>query len=249
MAVIRWNFLSGSDGDPLTPALGGADNSSLGGGTAVISNAQSLAGLSSLSARFTITSGGNFWVAKEGLSATQFACDVYVYIATPVGGSVYILWTGASSSSRSVGVSLGPSRLSLTAGTGQNWYGGLNAVPANTWIRVSLWGNCATGETRVAWYLGHDTTPQEDSGILTGFNLQAGIDRIRYGGKAASSGVDTGDLYFGSWAYDTAATDLLPPADNSPSTNTYFKSGGVFSPATPMVKQGGVMSGVNISPR
>lgn len=211
MATIRWNFPNGTNSDPLTPALMGADTSNLAGGTAVLSNTQYLAGISSLSARFTTTASGHFWVAKEGLSVTQYAMDAYIYIATPVGGTVFILWAGASSSSRSLGVRLGPSQLELTADN-TVWQGGLNAVPASTWIRVSVWGDCATSEGRLAWYLGHDTVPQEDSGVLSGLVMQTGIDRIRVGGKAASSTVNVGDIYFGSWAYDTVASGLIGPA-------------------------------------
>lgn len=215
MAVIRWNFPNGSHNDTLTTTLAGADTLNFTGGAAILSSDQSLSGISSLSARFTSNLGGHFWVAKEGLATAQYAYDIYVYISTRVGGSVYLAWAGASSSARSLGILInGQNKLTLNDSTATvAWEGAPEVLPDNTWVRISVWGNCTTGEARCAWYLGHSTTPSETSGLLTGLSIQAGIDRIRWGGKAASSTVTVGDIYFGSWAYDTAATGLIGPAD------------------------------------
>lgn len=217
MAVVRWNFPNGSHNDSLTAALAGADTSNFTGGTAILSSDQFLSGVSTLSARFTTTLGGHFWVAREGLSATQYAYDIYVYISTRVGGTVYLAWAGASSSARSLGVIInGQNKISLNDSTATAaWEGAPEVLPDNTWVRISVWGNCTTGEAQCAWYLGHSTTPVESSGLLTGLSIQSGIDRIRWGGKAASSSVVAGDIYFGSWAYDTTASGLLAPADTS----------------------------------
>ena len=212
--MFRWNFPNGAHNEALTAPLAGADTTNFAGGTATLSNTQVLAGMNTLSAHFALTASGHLWYAKEGLSATSYAYDFYVYIATRVGANVYIGWAGASSSTRSLGIVIGDqNNVVFNDGAGSIYSSSNEAFPDNTWIRFSVFGTCGagTGTGQLAWYAGHSTTPMGDTGLLTNLNTQTSIDRIRIGGKAATSAVTTGELYIGSWAYDTAATGLIAP--------------------------------------
>ena len=215
MAVFRWNFPNGSNGDTLTAPLAGADTTNFSAGTPTLSNTHVLAGMNTLSARFTLDASGHLWYAKEGLSATSYAYDVYLYLTTRLGGMVYIGWAGLGSAARSLGVQIGGSqnRVGFNDGDGAIYSSGGEAFPDNTWIRFSVFGTCGagTGTGRLVWYAGHSTMPMGDTGLLTNLNTQTSIDRIRIGGKAASGAVTGGELYIGSWAYDTAATGLIGP--------------------------------------
>lgn len=231
MAVIRWNFPDGAHNDTLTPVLAGADTVNLTGGSGILSNEQALAGGSGLSAKFSLVTTGHLWFAKEGLSATSYAYDVYLYISTRMGGDIYVGWAGASSSARSLGVIVSATNgLTLNDSAGAVWQGVGGALPDNTWIRIAVFGTCGvgTGTARVAWFLGHDTAPQEDSGLLSNLSTQASVNRIRIGGKAASSGVSAGVSYIGSWAYDTTATDLLAPYGADASAVWYRRDTGIW---------------------
>ena len=236
MAVIRWSFPNGTNNDTLTGPLAGGDTVDLTGGTAIISNEQSLAGVSSLSAKFDLTVGGSLWYAKESLTGTSYAYDFYLYITTTFGGTVSVGWAGASASARSLSVSIGGSqqRLNLNDSTGTIWQGAVAALPTNAWIRISVFGTCGvgTGTGRVAWYLGHSTTPQEDSGLLTNLSTQTSLNRIRIGGKATATSVVGGVCYFGSWAYDTAATGLIPPYTTGTSVTPWLRGAGTWMPVS-----------------
>ena len=237
MAAIRWTFPDGAHSDVLTAPLAGADSSNFSGGTATLSSDHVLAGMNTLSAQCINTGTGHLWFAKDGLSATSYAYDIYLYMTTRTGGNLYIGWAGACSSARSLGLQIGGSqnRVALADSTGQIWQSDGEAFPDNTWIRFSLFGTCdpAVGTGRVAWFAGHSTSPMGDSGLLTDLDTGASIDRIRIGGKAASSAVATGEVYIGSWAYDTVASDLIPPFGTpTPSGVWHQRSGGGWSPVT-----------------
>lgn len=246
MAVIRWNFPNGSNGDALTAPLAGGDTTGLVGGVATLSNEQYLAGVSSLSAKFDSTVGGSLWYAKEGLSSTSFAYDFYMYIETRLGGTVYVAWAGASALSRALGVMVGGSqnRLILRDGAADVWQGAANGLPDDAWVRVSVFGTCGvgTGTARVVSYLGHSTTPLEDSGLLTGLSTQTSIDRIRMGGKAATTSITGGVVYFGSWAYDTAATGLIGPYSAGTTRQWYQRNAGAWAPVTAQKRESGSWS-------
>jgi len=210
MAVTRWNFPSGSHGDTLTNTLAGADTVSFAGGTAALSNTQTLVG--SLSAHLTSTATGNLWWAKESLSATAWAADIYLYLVTTPGGNSYVIWAGNSSSVRSCGIVLTTTRLLRVVDSANTTQWTSSAIPLNTWVRISLYATChaSAGTAVAAWYLGNDTTPQQTSGTLTALPTLASIDRIRVGLKAASAG-SGGQGFISSWAYDPAATGLIAP--------------------------------------
>lgn len=244
MAVVRWNFPNGSNGDPLTAALAGADSENFTGGTATLSNDRSISGISSLSARFLLQEGGHFWVSKDGLSATSYAYDLYVNVATRLGGNVFVAWAGNGSAPRSLGVMFGGSQntIGLRDSDGDIWSGTSGVIPDNTWIRISVFGTCGvgTGTAKLAWYYGSDTEPAEESPLLTGLNTQTSIDRIRIGGKAASSSIASGDIYIGSWAYDTSATDFIPPIGaESPAATWQRRQSGVWVPASVQMRTSG----------
>lgn len=242
MAVIRWNFPNGNDGDTLTAPLAGADTTNFAAGTPTLSNVQTLSGMNTLSARFTLNAVGHLWYAKEGLSATSYAYDLYVYIVTRMGGNVYIGWAGLGSAPRSLGIVIGAqNNVILNDGAGTVYSSGNEAFPDNAWIRFSVFGTCGagTGTGRLAWYLGHDTTPLGDTGLLTNLSTQTSIDRIRIGGKAATSSVASGEVYIGSWAYDTTATELIGPYNAGVSVAWLAMVDGAWASVTARKRQSG----------
>lgn len=246
MAVIRWTFPSGNNGDTLTAPLAGADTENLIGGTAVLSNTQVMAGMNTLSAKFNLTVNGNLWYAKESLNATSYAFDCYMYQTVRTGARVYIAWAGSSSSARSIGIFAGGTQneIALNDSTGNVWSSSAEAYPDNTWIRFSLYCTCGagTGTARLAWYVGHSTIPIGDTGLLTNLNTQTSIDRIRMGGKASISGTTSGELYFGSWAYDTAATGLIPPFSSGTALIPWLRSAGTWIPGSMRERDTGAWS-------
>lgn len=246
MAVIRWTFPSGNNGDTLTAPLAGADTTNFAAGTPTLSNAQVLAGMNTLSARFTNDLGGHLWYAKESLSATAYAYDVYYYTAARANGVAYVAWAGLGSSGRSLGVIIGGSTntISFNDSTGTIWTSGAESYPDNTWIRFSVYGTCGagTGTGRLAWYAGHSTTPMGDTGLLTNISTQVSIDRIRIGSKAASSAVTGGEFYVGSWAYDPAATGLIPPFSSGTALIPWLRSAGTWIPGSMRERDTGAWS-------
>ena len=244
MAAIRWTFPDGAHSDVLTAPLAGADSSNFSGGTAMLSSDYVLAGMNMLSAKFNLTVNGHLWYAKEGLSATSYAYDLYMYQTIRTGGRVYIAWAGSSSSARSIGIFAGglQNEISLNDSTGTVWSSSTEAFPDNTWIRFSVYCTCGagTGTARLVWYHGHDTTPMGDTGLLTNLSTQTSIDRIRIGGKASISGITSGELYFASWAYDSAATGLIAPFSADSQWNR--RNGGVWTPLTANERDAGAWS-------
>ena len=214
MAITRWSFPNGVDGDTLTAPLAGADTVNFSG-VATLENDHPL-NPGGLGARLYSDVSGHQWFAKEGLSSTSYAVDFYIYIPTAapnVSVTTYFMWAGASSSLRSAGIQMVAARqLRInTSDVTPSWTSGV--LPLDTMIRVSAFVTCSatTGTVRLAWYLGSNTTPQEDSGTITGLNTQANIDRIRIGPKAATT-AGTTEMWIASWAYDPVATGLLAPA-------------------------------------
>jgi len=221
MGVVRWNFPDGSNAETLTAPLAGCNAVMLNGGLAEISTLESLSEAETgKSARFVKSAAGHHWVAQEFSAVTRYAYDIYVKFKS-FGNNAYLIWAGATSSLRSTGVFISSERFRLAVDGNTNlWTSSVN-IPANTWVRLSVWADCATGEVRCAWYLGSETTPQDDSGILTGAALQSNINRIRYGAAAASVGTTGFELYIGSWAYDVEAPlGLIPPIGITPEPET-----------------------------
>ena len=210
MAVIRWNFPDGNDTDTLTAVLAGADTMNVTGGPAAISTTQAIIG--ARSAYMLSNASGHIWFAKESLSTTTVAVDMYLYVANTPSAEFYQIWCGSSSSTRSIGVRMLPNRTLRLSGNTATALWTSSAIPLATWVRISLYATIDTtaGTAVLEWYNAHDTTPQSSSGTLTGLNTGTIVDRIRVGFKAASAN-GTGDGYIGSWAYDTAATGLIEP--------------------------------------
>lgn len=217
MAVTRWNFTDGADGEVLTPALAGADTSLTTGGVMTLSDDYPLiAGAKGV--RVQGTQSGHVWWAKEGLSATSYAIDVYLYIPTgtagPNGG--YVIWAGASSSAASLRLDVFTDRtIRFRTGDVAIAWTSPNAIPYDTHVRISVFVTCSptTGTVRVQWFENGSSVPVDDSGTLTGLNTQASIDRIRVGAKAATASI-INEFWINSWAYDPVATDLIPPPDD-----------------------------------
>lgn len=230
----RWLFPSGADGDTLTAPLAGADTIDLAGGTGTLSDDHSLTG-TGLSALMTGVDAGHQWWAVEGLTSTAYAVDAYLLLPAsdpPAGTNAYIIWGGASSSARSSGIQLRIDRTFRLLGNGSTVHWTSGTLPTDTTIRISVYVTCSatTGTLRVQWFdlSISDSTPQGDSGTITGVDTQTSIDRIRIGRKAASV-AGTGAIYFMSWAYDVAATGLLAGWTPTGSTTGTLAAG---TPAT-----------------
>ena len=248
MAVVRWNFPNGSNGEVLTNALTGTNHNSLDGGTYELSTAQSYAALGSgKSAHFIKSATGAQYLGVSGLSATSFAFDVYVYMVAKTSGT-YIIWSGASSSLRAIALQYNPSgNLTMIHGTGVTpvWTS-TTVIPLNTWVRYSVYLTCdpTVGTARVQWYdlSVSDTTPVEDSGTVSSLNTQSVIDRVRFGGSAASTSQIGQELYFSSWAYDTAATGLMPPYSAGTPANWRLRNAGAWTPVSARERESGAWS-------
>ena len=241
MATVRWNFPNGNNGDTLTAPLAGADTINMAGATADISTAQAIIGTKSAHMVGTVT--GHAWFAKESLSTTTVAADMYLYIAAELSASFNIIWCGSSSSVRSVGVRIQANReLQLVNSAGTTLWAS-SIVPMATWVRISLYAtiNATTGTAVCEWYNGHDTSAQSSSGMLTNVNTGSTVDRIRVGLKSTSvSG--TGEIHIGSWAYDTAAAGLIPPYSTGTSVNWRRRDTGVWTPVSPRERDSGSWS-------
>lgn len=241
MAVIRWNFPDGNNGETLTAPLAGADTIDMVGATAEISTAQAIIGTKSAHMVGTVT--GFAWFAKQSLSTTTVAVDMYLYIVAAPSTSFYQIWCGSSSSVRSVGVRLQPNRTIELVGGAVTTLWTSTAIPLATWVRISLYAttDATTGTALLEWYNGHSMTAQSSSGTLTGLNTGTTIDRIRVGLKGANvSG--TGETHIGSWAYDTAATGLIPPYSTGTSVNWRRRSAGSWTPVSPRERDSGSWS-------
>ena len=238
MAVIRWNFPNGNDTDALTPALAGADTTNVTGGPATISTTQAIIGTRSTYMLSNAT--GHIWFAKESLSTTTVAVDMYLYIATAPSAEFYQIWCGSSSSTRSVGIRMLPDRTLRLSDNASTSLWTSSAIPLASWVRISLYAtiNATTGTALAEWYNGHSTTAQSSSGTLTGLNTGTNVDRIRVGFKAASA-TGTGDGYVGSWAYDTAATGLIAPYSAGTAVTTRRRDAGAWTTLAPQLRVAG----------
>lgn len=213
MALVRWDFESGSNGDAITAGNTGSSFVVVTGGTGTISTANSPPiGTRSISLVATVSSGG-IYVAKNSLGGvTSFALDALLYVTTAPSGNVAIFWVGTGS--RMVSVEMTSTRtLVLKNAAGTTLYT-TSAVPAMTWVRVSLFAtqNASTGTVRLAFYPSpSSTTATDDSTLLTGRNTGAAAYTDFRVGSKTTTGTQTGSMQFDAVGYDTAASGLNPP--------------------------------------
>ena len=220
MAVTRWDFPSGTDGDTLATTLAGSHTINSAGGTSVIDTDLVVTG-GTRSALMTKTTTGHHWFAKEGLGGPAvLAVDAYVYFHSLPTVDTYIVWIGASSSARNLGFMyrnaaadlrvIGNSTATLMSGF---------TPSLNTWYRLSLWLDRPSGQAAAAIYAEHGTTPLASAGPSTLDVNTANPDRVRIGPGAASN-ASVWTISVGSWAYDAdSPAGLLPPAGSGGSTD------------------------------
>lgn len=211
MAITRWNFPNGSNGDTLTTALAGATLTSTSGGTMAISTEQAIIG--TRSAKFISNTSGNLFFRRDDLNTATLGLDGYFYLTDAPSSIATLLWIGVSTA-RSTLVEMTAARIIRVRDFASTivWTGS-QAVPLTTWIRVSLYATpgTSTGEIQLAWYSDHSTTAVEDSGVLTSMDTgSANFTDVRIGSKA-TGGASTNTLYIGSWAYDDAASGPIGP--------------------------------------
>lgn len=210
MVAVRRFFDTGNHGDTVTAALAKSDTINFSGGTATLTNLYSY--ITPLAAKLTGTVAGHLWFAEEGMNATRFAADAYIYVTANPSATFYIMWSGNSSAQRSLGIRMTATRtLLVTDDTGTSLYTS-SAIPLNTWVRLSFDLTCHTtaGAATFAWYLGHDVTPQQTWSSSSGLATRTHIDRMRWGTKAATTS-GTGEIIWGSYALDETSTGLIPP--------------------------------------
>lgn len=215
MAVIRWDFESGSNGNAITTTNTGAGVVQTSGGTGVISTAQAFTGTRSILLTATTTNGG-IYVGQGSLGGvTSLGVDVCMWLSTAPSGNIPVLWIGTGS--RMVSLEVNSARkLVLKDSPFTALWTSVDAIPASQWVRVSLFATqgSSTGTVRAAWFsdpTSSSTDSNKESTLLTGRNTgAAAYTDIRIGMKTAS-GTQTAVAYFDQAGYDTAATDLLPP--------------------------------------
>jgi len=215
MAVVRWGFESGNNGDALDSINSTGDTIIATAGTATISTAQKMHG--TRSALFTGSSANGTLYFTKGLTATsQLGVDAYIYVTSAPTSEVGFIWIG-DGTTRQVHLAITNTMLlRIRDGGGSGgasvWTSG-SAIPLNTWVRISILctPGTTTGTVRAAFYLGDSTTAQVDSGVLTNQNTGANpYTMLRIGVKPSTTTVAT-TAYMDDWGYDISATALLPP--------------------------------------
>lgn len=211
MALTRWDFETGSDGNAITAANTGASSVVVSGGAGIISTARAADGTRSARLTSSTTSGGLYY-QRTGLSTAALAQDVCLYLTAAPSGTVTLIWFG-SSSTRRISLNMTSARILqfVDAGGATAWTSP-TAVPLNQWVRLSVYAtqNATTGTMRAAFYPSPtSTTATEDSTLLTGKNTGASAyTDIRVGMKC-TTGVRTGTGHFDINGWDPAATGLI----------------------------------------
>lgn len=220
MAVTRWGFELGANGDTLGSTNASADSIVATGGTAVISTTQKFEGTRAALFTGTSTSGGVYLQKNLGTATTQLGMDAFIYLTALPSAETSFLWMGASGT-RGCSVSITTTgALTIHDGTasgGAVLWTSTATLALNTWYRVSLFAtqNASTGTIRATLYTGNTGTTTDDSTLLTGRNTgSSAYDNIRIGAKA-STGTATITAYIDAYAFDPAATDVLPIAAQS----------------------------------
>jgi hypothetical protein len=215
MAIVRDTFTAGSNGNTLATTNTDADFVSLTGGTGVISTAQAFSATRSALLTGTVTSG-SLYLQRTIASTTTIGSDMYMYWTALPSAEVAIWWSGTGTT-RSVTLNVSATgqlviRDAGGAGGAAQWTS-TATMTTGTWYRVSVYAtqHASTGTVRAAFYSGTSSTALADSTLLTGKNTgAAAYNTLRWGNKGSTS-TATSTVYIDDYAYDTAATGLLPP--------------------------------------
>lgn len=222
MALVRWSFESGVNGDTLTASNAGADSVILTGGTATISTAQAVDGTRSALMNGTSTSGA-LYLSKTLTSTTQLGADTFLYVTTLPSVETNVIWIG-NGTTRQFSLALatdGKIRIRDGAGGGgANIWTSTASLSTNAWYRISIYAtqDAANGTIRAAFYSGTSSTPQEDSTLLTARNTGSSPYTALRVGPKASTGTTVVAGYFDNYGYDTTASGL-PPIASAPVAN------------------------------
>ncbi len=223
MALTRWGFESGANGDNLNGVNANADFPVVTGGTAVISTAHTIEGTRSALLTATTTSGAVYF-QKTVPTTSQLAVDTFIYITTLPTVEVGVVWLGAGAT-RQVHVSaMNDGRIRLrdaSGGGGATLWTSTQTMSLNTWYRIAIYTtpNATTGTVRAALYAGGSSSPIADSTLLTNVNTGATqFETVRIGTKV-STGTTEFIAYFDNYGYDSAATDLPAVGGSGPSAN------------------------------
>jgi hypothetical protein len=214
MAAIRDKFTAGNDGNALSASNSDADTVVVTGGTLAIDTAVVYSPTRSVLATATSTSGGAYWT--RNINATSaLATDMYIRYTTLPSAEMAVTHY-MSTTTQSVRLNIldtGQVRLrDGAAGGGANIWTSTASMTTGTWYRISMYAtqNATTGTVRVAFYAGGSGTALDDSTLLTGRNTGASpYTAVRWGVKT-STGTTTAVANIDDYAYDDAATGLLP---------------------------------------
>jgi len=218
MAAIRDKFTAGNDGNALSAANSDVDTVIVTGGSLAIDVGVVYSPTRSVLATATSTSGGAYWTRTVTTTST-LAADFYIYWVTLPSAEMscthYMSTTTQSVRLNVTGSNETPGKLRLRdgqAGGGANIWTSTAAMTTGVWYRVSLFAtqHASTGTARAAFYTGAGTTAVDDSTLLTGRNTgPTPYTQVRWGIKT-STGTATGQANIDDYAFDDAATGLIP---------------------------------------
>ncbi len=221
MAVVRDKFEAGNDGNVLSASNSDVDFTVVTGGTLNIDTAIAFSGTRAVLSIANSTSGGSYWV-RNITSATTLGADMYIRWQTLPSAEITIMVYMTSASAQAIRLnvtSTGQLRLhDAAAGGGATLWTSTATMTTNTWYRISLFAtqNATTGTVRAAYFVGTSGTAADDSTLLTGRNTGSGpYVAVRWGIKSSTS-TATATAHIDDYAYDPAATDLLPVEATSP---------------------------------
>lgn len=156
------------------------------------------------------------WAPDGTLEA--FAARFYLYIDALPGVDCWLTrFLNSTTAIGNIEVSAAGNLVLLNQTSTAAWTSSSN-LPTGEWVRVEVWidvgTSTSTGQGKIAYYVGDQTTAVESSAVLTGQNfLGANITQINFG---KCNGTDvTSNLWFDDLALSTGATDYIGPVVTS----------------------------------
>ncbi len=216
MALTRWGFESGTNGDVLNGTNANADFAVVTGGTATISTAQKFEGTRAALMTATTTSGSVYF-QKTVTTTSQLGVDAFIYLTALPTTESGIIWVG-NGATRQCHLAIatdGKIRIRDGGGSGgASLWTSTASMALSTWYRVSFFAtqDATAGTIRAAFYAGSSASPIDDSTLLTGRNTGASQYTLFRIGPKVSTGTGEETLYVDYYGYDSAATSLLPIA-------------------------------------
>lgn len=218
MAQIRNTFDGGTNATAMTTAnTGGASGTPFAAveAAALFSSEQAHTPPLSMKTPSTAVSGYGRFITDGGAQRVQF----FAYFTAAHAADFFFYQARGTSSSGTAILTLvvnGTNQLRLRIqATSENAWTAASSFPLNQWVRIELLiekgVTDADGRVRVAYYLGWDATPIEDSGWVSGRDLRG--DETPTIASALVGKISTaayaGAAYFDGFAIDTD-TDYAP---------------------------------------